>query len=199
MMDPAIQRTHGVGGRHHPLNQALAFRWSVLESTNNSGDRDLVAGYLRETAPVLLWGFSLIDPCQFFFERLRHPVVARHFVDQSDGRFSTDANNIVSDFFFVKNHKVFDRARPTLEISADRDHFLNHDGRARNGHKHAQMPILESLCNLNFPQASKKGDCTHFPEVKAYGIVGLIQRIGRQLEIYFLASLKVGLELPMAL
>ncbi len=85
----------------------------------------------------------------------------------------------------VELHDLFDRPRAVAQIFGDGDQFLDHDGRARDGLQHQQLPALDALGDGHFAFARQQRNGAHLAQIHAHRIVGLFQQSRRQVQFDF--------------
>src|SRR6185312_781796 len=103
----AVQRTHGVSGGGHAVNQPFSFLRGVFEPAYNERDRDPFPPQLPLAPAVWLGILLAADAGEFILQLLRLVVMFRHLFNLIDGGLSTGGKNIVSNVLFVKDHYLF--------------------------------------------------------------------------------------------
>jgi hypothetical protein len=103
--------------------------------------------------------------------------------------------DLVRELLFVEDDHFLDGADTPLQVLSDSDDLPNDDGRARKRLEHPELPALDALGDFHFALAREQRDGTHFPQVHADRIVGLLQGAGRKVEFDVFAGLDFLLEL----
>jgi hypothetical protein len=107
-------------------------------------------------------------------------------------RSSTRSSVISSSW---KMTKLADGARAGFQLIAHRDDHLRDGRRPRDRLDDRELAALDAAGNLDFAFAREQRNGAHLAEVHADGIVGLVERARRQVELHLLAALGRPVEL----
>ena len=111
-------------------------------------------------------------------------------VDAVERIFQALGDNFIGHLFFVEGDNFLDAAHALAQVLAQRDDFVDDDGRARNGFENAVLPALDALGDFHLALAREQRHGAHLAQVHAHRIVGLLQRPGREVQINFFTGLK---------
>ncbi len=133
------------------------------------------------------------------FERGNLLLVLDERVDAGDGGFDAGLHDIFRELFLVEDDHFFYVAHTALEVFAEGDDLADDDGRAGDGLEHAELAALDALGDFDFAFAGEQRNGAHFAQIHAHGVVGLLERARRQVELDIFALFKfevlVGAEL----
>ena len=104
-------------------------------------------------------------------------------VDAADGGAHARLQDLFGELFFVEGDHFLDVAHAAAQVFAEADDLANHDRRARDGLHHAVLAALDALGDLDLALAGEQRDGAHLAQVHADGVVGLLQRAGREVEL----------------
>ena len=175
---------------------------SVLELADDARDEDFFAG--DEPAGVARGGeLGLVSAgghgSLLLFERGNLLLVLDERVDAGDGGFDAGLHDIFRELFLVEDDDFFYVAHAALEVFAEGDDLADDDGRAGDGLEHAELAALDALGDFDFAFAGEQRNGAHFAQIHAHGVVGLLERARRQVELDIFALFKfevlVGAEL----
>ena len=121
---------------------------------------------------------------ELLFQRVNLLLVLQDDVDAADGGAHTRGENLFRQLFFVEGDDFLDVADAALEVFAQAYDLANHDRRARDGLHHAELPALDALGDLDLALAGQQRNGAHLAQIHADGIVGLLERAGREVELY---------------
>ena len=90
---------------------------------------------------------------------------------------------VVGDFFVVEDHQLADGALAGAQLIAHADHRLGDRRHARDRLDHRELAALDAAGDLDFAFAREQRHGAHLAQVHADGIVGLVERARRQVEL----------------
>ena len=94
---------------------------------------------------------------------------------------------VVGDFLVVEDHQLANGALAGLERVAHANHRLGDGGHARDRLDHRELAALDAAGDFHFAFARQQRHGAHLAQVHADGIVGLVERTGREVELGALA------------
>src|SRR5579859_439171 len=190
-LDLAVELPHGIHGLVDAVNQPLALRIEKADAADGAGNFYDLAAQRPAGAAVIALLLLLGNVNQLLGKLLRLAVVLGQIIDAVEGIFHALGNDLVGDFFFIKRNNFLDAANALPEVFAQRNDFVNNNGRARNRLQNAVLSALDALGNFHFAFAREQGHGAHFAQVHTHRIVGLFQRPGCEVQVNFFTALKL--------
>ena len=95
---------------------------------------------------------------------------------------------LVGDLLVVEDHELADRALAGVELIAEFDHLLRDERRARDRLDHGELAALDAPRDLDLALAREQRDGAHLAQVHAHGVVRLVERAGREVELELLGA-----------
>ena len=102
---------------------------------------------------------------------------------------------LVGDLVVLEDDELADGARAGLQLIAHRDDHLGDRGRPRDRLDDGELAALDAAGDFDFAFAGEQRHGAHLAQVHADGIVGLVERAGREVELHLLAALGGAVEL----
>ena len=95
------------------------------------------------------------------------------------------ASLLVGDLFVVEDDQFANRAVAGVQCVAQLNDLLGHERRARDRLDDGQLAPFDAARNFHFTFAREERHGAHLAQVHADGVVGLVQRSGREIELEF--------------
>src|SRR5208283_1524228 len=188
----ALQGLQPLDRAAHLVHKALFLERVEVDATDFQGNSHTRAsdGPLRADVRPLLRFRRVVE-----LDRLLQGqfVELGNLVDVLERLLGFVGDLFFGELFVVKLNDFLDGPRALPQVIPDRDQFLDHDGRARDGLHHHQLAALDALGDGHFAFAREQGHGAHFAEVHAHWVVGFFQRAGRQVQVA--AFFRVGIVL----
>ena len=121
---------------------------------------------------------------ELLFERVNLLLVLEDDVDAADGGADAGLQDLFGELFLVEGNDFLDVADAAAQVFAETDDLADDDGRARDGLHDAELSALDALGDFDFALAGEQRNGAHLAEVHADGVVGLLERAGREVEFY---------------
>ncbi len=118
-------------------------------------------------------------------------VVLGHLVDAAGYVIQPVGYDLFGDLLFVEENDFLDGAHAALQVVADGDDLADDDGRARKRLQNAQLAALDALGDFDFAFAGEQRHRAHLPEIHSDGVVGFLERAGREVQLHVLAGFEL--------
>jgi hypothetical protein len=93
---------------------------------------------------------------------------------------------LVGDLLVVEDHQFANRAVAAVQLIAELDHLLGDERRPRDRLDDRELAALDAPRDLDLALARQQGDGPHLPEVHPDGVVRLVERPRREVELELL-------------
>ena len=133
-------------------------------------------------APIVLGPLLLRDRRELLDELAGLLVGLGQSVNLSGEFFQPVLQDLIGDFFLVEGDHFLDGADTLLEIFAQPQQFVDHDGRTGERLQNADLPALDPLGDFNFAFAGEQRNGPHLAQVHADGVVGFFEGAGSEVE-----------------
>ena len=90
---------------------------------------------------------------------------------------------LVSDLFVVEDDQFANRPLAGVQLIPELDDLLGHQRRPGDRLDHRELAALDAPRNLHFALAGEQRHRAHLAQIHAHGIVGLVERAGREVEL----------------
>ncbi len=189
----AIEPAHAVDRLVDAIDQALALAVGEAQLADHARDANLLAAHgplgLAEAARILL----LRNLGQLVGQHHRLLVVLVQFVHTAGDVLQPVEENLFGDFLFVEENHFLDGTYAALQVLAHGEDFADHDRRTRQRLQNAKLSALDALGDFDFAFAGEQRHGAHLAQIHADGVVGFLQRTGREIELDVFAGLNVAL------
>ena len=91
--------------------------------------------------------------------------------------------NLFGQLLLVEGDDFLDVADAAAQVFAQPDDLANHDRRTRDRLHHANLSALDALGDLDLALAGEQRHRTHLAQVHAHGVIRLLKRAGREVEL----------------
>src|SRR5258706_9343024 len=98
----------------------------------------------------------LVYGSELFLKRRYLAVELFHGVDLAQKILQAFVDDLLSDFLFIESDQLLDGADAFLEVLAQGEEFIDHDGRARKSFQNAVLAALDSLRDFNLAFTSEQ-------------------------------------------
>ena len=132
---------------------------------------------------------------QLLLELLHDRALLADRVDLLQHFLGALVDALVGDLVVLEDDKLADGARAGFQLIAHRDDHLRDSRRPRDRLDDRELAAFDAAGNLDFAFAREERHGAHLAEVHADGIVGLVERARRQVELHLLAALGRPIEL----
>ena len=180
------------------LDEAALDELGELDLAHELRQLDLRAHHGPPRPPVLplLAGVGALRRLvQLLFELLHDRALLADGVDLLQDFLGALVHPLVGDLVVLEDDELADGARAGLQLIAHRDDHLGDGGRARDRLDDRELAALDAARDLDFAFAGEQRNGAHLAQVHADGVVGLVERAGREVELHFLAALGRPVEL----
>ena len=172
---------------------------SVNSTSRTSCDNSTCAridGPARPAILALLAGRrALRRVVELFLELLHDRALLADRVDLLQHLLRALVHPLVGNLVVLEDDELADRARAGFQLVAHRDDHLRDRRRAGDRLDDRQLAALDAPRNLDLALAGEQRHRAHLAQVHADGIVRLVQRAGREIELHLLAALGGPVEL----
>ena len=166
----------------HFLDEAALDRLGELDLADVARGLDLRAHHLPAGAAVL----ALVGArhgLELLVELLDVEARLADRVDLLEELLRALLDLVFGDLFVVEDDQLADGALAGAQLIAHADHRLGDRGHARDRLDHRELAALDAAGDLDFAFAREQRHGAHLAQVHADGIVGLVERAGRQVEL----------------
>src|SRR5687767_3163793 len=157
-------------------------RLGELDLADQPRRLDLGAHHLPAGAAVLAL-VGARDGLELFVELFDIEARLAHAVDLLEELLRALLDLVFGDFLVVEDHQLANGALAGAQLIAHADHRLGNRRHARDRLDHRQLAALDAACNLDFAFAREQRHGAHLAQVHADGIVGLVERARREIEL----------------
>ena len=181
-VDVALHAHHGVDGVLDLVDQAALHRLGELDAADRARHVDAGAQRLHARAAVLLL-VLLQDDVQLLGEL---DVVAARLADFLDLPEDVDLailDHLVGDLLVAEDHELADGALAGAQLIADHEDALGNGRRAGDRLDDRELAALDALGDGDLALAGEQRHRAHLAEVHADGVVGLVERARREIEL----------------
>ena len=188
-----VEPAHAVDRLVDAVDQALALVVGEAQLADDARNANLLAAQRPARLAVHPRVLLLRNAGQLLHQLLGLLVVLEQLVNFAGDVLHPVDEHVFGDFVLVEEHHFLDGAHAALEVLAHGDDLADDDGRARQRFEHAQLSALDALGDFDFAFAGEQRHRAHLAQIHADGIVGFLQRAGREIELDVFAGLDVAL------
>ncbi len=193
----ALHRLDALDRVLHVFDQPALDRFGELDLADVVGDVDLRA-HRRPLGlailPLVAGGRALRRFLQLFVELLVDRARLAHVVDLALHLLGALLDAFVGDLFVVEDHQLADGALAGVQMVAELDDLLGDQRGAGNRLDDGELAALDATRDLDFALAGQQRHRAHLAEIHADGIVGLVERARRQVELELLGAFRRSID-----
>ncbi len=180
------------------LDQAALHHLGELDFAHQLGQLHLRAHHRPAglaVLPLLTGVDALRRLVKLLFELLHDRPLFADGLDLLHDLFRALVHLLVGDLVVLEDDELADGARAGLQLIAHRDNHLRDGRRPGDGLDDRELAALDAARDLDFALAGEQRDRAHLAEVHPHGVVGLVQRARREVQLHFFAALGRPVEL----
>jgi hypothetical protein len=110
-------------------------------------------------------------------------------IDAARDVLDTALRNLLGDLFLIEDDDFLNRASAALQIVANGQNLVDHNGRARKCFQGGELSPLDTLGNVHLPFAREQRRGAHLPQVNAHRIAGRFRSAWSQVKLDLLCFL----------